>query len=307
MLGVGDEPGGEAYTVPMFCLRVRRLLLLSIALLLPSATASADAWTQREGACYAKLSARGIFGSTAYLGTGLRDSRENVVDYRDVQAQLYAECGLHPQLTALVFGVPLGYADAGRDTAYIGPLGVGVRLDPIGDAGPVRFALQANYAFAPDVGATRLFDEAGAAPPVFYQPALENHYGELSAQLGGGFVLSEDVNGWIVGTFGLRFSSAAGVDPALVGNAQMGLTVWSWLQVEAHFPLYEPFFQSIVETNIAGVGQTRYLGFGVSASLWFLPELAVNAGVDGVFYASSNAATPSLTLGLESRFSAWSP
>ncbi len=61
------------------------------------------------------------------------------------------------------------------------------------------------------------------------------------------------------------------------------------------------------ETNISGVGQTRYLGFGFSASAWFVPELAVTAGVDGVFYASSNAATPSIILGLESRFQAWEP
>lgn len=278
-----------------------------VSLLVPATSASADAWTQAEGACYAKLSARGIFGSGAYLSTGLRDTREGVVDYRDLQAQLYAECGLHPQLTALVFGTPIGYADAARDTGYVGPLGVGARLDPIGDGGPLRFALQANYAYAPDVGAERLFNEVGANPAVFYQPALENHYGELSAQLGHGFVFSDDVNGWFVSTAGVRFPSASGVDPALVANVQVGLTVWSWLQVEAHFPLYEPFFQPIEETNVSGVGQTRYLGFGLSASAWLLPELAVTAGFDGVFYASSNAATPSLTLGLESRFQAWQP
>jgi len=67
--------------------------------------------------------------------------------------------------------------------------------------------------------------------------------------------------------------------------------------------VYEPFFEEVIVTNTAGAGQTRYLGFGLTASWWFIPQLAALIIFDGVFYAESNAATPSLGIGLESRFS----
>lgn len=285
-----------------------RRALFTLALLAPlsvASSASATGWTQAEGRCYAKVWARAIIGSGAYESTGLRDDRQDVVDYQDVQASLYAECGLHPQVTALVFGAPFGFANAGRSTAYMGPLGVGVRFDPIGDGGSTRFALQANYSYAPPVGDDILFEEAGAAPRIFYRPALENHYGELTVQLGQGFAVADDINGWFAGYAGARLNSGEGMDPAIVASLQVGMTFGGWFTAEVHFPFYEPFGQDVVETNIAGVGQTRYLGFGFGLSFWVIPELSINVGLDGVFYASSNAATPSLFLGLESRFQAW--
>ena len=93
--------------------------------------------------------------------------------------------------------------------------------------------------------------------------------------------------------------------PALVVLAQVGMTFFGWFQAQVYFPIYEPFFEPVPETNIAGVGQTRYLGFGVRLSARFVDDVAVFAGLDGVFYASSNAATPSVMLGLETRFNAW--
>ncbi len=280
------------------------LVVTTLAASLPASPARA-AWTQPEGRCYAKLWARGIFGSGAYLSTGLRDDRQGIVDYQDVQGSFYVECGLHRRFTAILRGVPIGYANAGRDTAYVGPLGLGLRFDPIADGGPWRFALQASYDYAPPVGDAVLFDEVGASPRVFYRPALENHAGQLDVQLGRGFGISDDVSGWFAGFVGARLNSGAGMDHALVANVQVGFTFWGWLQLEAHLPFYEPFGQPVVETNIAGVGQTRYFGFGFSASFWVIEQLGINVGLDGVFYASSNAATPSLVLGLESRFQAW--
>ncbi|MGE0791244.1 MAG: hypothetical protein AB7S26_36560 [Sandaracinaceae bacterium] len=286
---------------------MRRAWLVGLTLLgccvLPG-RASADAWTQAAGDCYLKLAARGIFGSGAYQSTGLRDDRQGIVDYQDVQANLYGECGVHPQLTVLSFMTPFGYANASTSTGYVGPYGIGLRLDPIGDGAPTRFAIQASYSYAPPAGDVILFEEPRASPRVFYRPALENHVGELDVQLGHGFVIDDNVSGWVVGSVGARIQSGEGMDAALVAMAQVGMTFYGWLTAELHVPLYEPFGQPVVETNIAGVGQTRYLGFGFTVSFWMIPELSLVLGLDGVFYASSNAATPSLMLGFQSR---WGP
>lgn len=281
------------------------LSLLVLAPFVAAPTARATAWTQAEGRCYLKVWARAMFGSGAYQSTGLRDDRQGIVDYQDVQAALYAECGLHPQLTVLAFGTPIAYANAGRDTAYMGPLGAGLRLDPVGDGGPWRFALQASYSYAPPVGDQVLFEEAGASPRVFYRPALENHAGELTLQLGRGFAISDDVSGWFVSYAGARLNSGEGMDAAIVASLQVGMTFWGWLTAELHLPFYEPFGQPIDETNIAGVGQTRYLGFGLGLGFRVIEQLAIHVGIDGVFYASSNAATPAIMLGVDSRFRAW--
>jgi len=284
----------------------RRLALALVVLgtLAPS-VAQAGAWTQSEGRCYAKLGARAILGSGAYEATGLRDARQGIVDYFDLQLGLYAECGLHDRFTAVLYGAPFGYAVADDDTFYVGPIGGAVRFDPLGDGGPTRLAFQLDYAYAPPVGDVALFDEPGASPRVIYQPALENHYGELTVQLGHGFSLDPNVSGWVQGSVGARLNSADSMDPALTALASVGFTFYGWFQVEAYFPFYEPFGQDVTVTNIAGVGQTRYLGFGARVSAWMVEQLAIYAAIDGVFYASSNAATPAIQLGLESRFRAW--
>lgn len=293
-------------TVPQPMLRNR--LSFGVAIVCAAfapATAHAGGWTQSEGECYAKLGGRLLIGSGAYLSTGLHDTRRNVVSYADFQLGYYAECGVHDRVTAIVYGAPFGYASADRDTVYVGPLGLAVRFDPIGDGAPTRLALQLDYSFAPPVGDEVLFEEVGATPRKFYQPALSNHAGELSVQLGHGFSASDDVSGWFNFGLGARLNSADTMRHALVFNAQVGLTMWKWFGIEMYFPLVEPFFADIEETNVAGVGRTRYFGFGARLSAWFVPEVAVYAAVDGVFYASSNAATPTLQLGFESRFRAW--
>ena len=111
------------------------------------------------------------------------------------------------------------------------------------------------------------------------------------------------MNGWVNVEAGTRVNTNPTMSPALVVLAQVGMTFFGWFQAQLYFPIYEPFFQPVVETNIIGVGQTRYFGFGARVSARFIDDLAVYFALDGVFYASSNAATPALQLGLESRFS----
>lgn len=277
---------------------------MSILALWPSDRAYAGAWTQAEGRCYAKVWARAIVGSGAFVADGV--VRDDVAVYADVSAQIYAECGLHPQLTAIVFGAPFGYASAGSEAGvYIGPLGVGLRFDPLGSTGATRFALQAAYSFAPPVGDDVLFEEAGADPRVFYQAALENHYGEFHALLGHGFSVGGNVSAWFSGGAGVRVNSASSMTAAFVASLQLGFSFYERFQLEVHVPVYEPFGGAITETNISGVGQTRYIGFGLGASFWIVDSFALTAGFEGAALASSNAATPSLILGIESRFRVW--
>lgn len=281
------------------------LVLLFVAFMLNASVADA-AWTQEQGRCYVKVWARAMVGAGVYDAPGPRDMRFGVVDYRDISAQLYAECGIHPRLTLVAFGAPIGYAwAAGTGGAYSGPMGLGLRFDPLGSGGPTRFALQANYAYAPRFGNEVLYEEPGSSPRLFYQPALENHYGELQALVGHGWRVNESVTAWFSGVAGVRLNSAAAMTAALVANLQLGFTFSEWFQFEMHMPIYEPFGRAITETNIAGVGQTRYVGLGFGFSFWLAESFAIMAGFEGVFMATSNAATPTLLLGIESRFRAW--
>lgn len=271
--------------------------------------AHAGGWTQPEGACYAKLGARFIVGNGAYQAQSLRDVRADVVNYGYFLTEFYGECGVHDQITAVIFGSPFGYASAGgADTAYIGPLGVAVRVDPFAMTGDTRFAFQLDYSYAPSVGEEILFEEMvpmSPNPRTFYNPVRENHYGQLTLQLGHGFVISDSVNGWFNIGAGVRLNSASDMDHAIIALPQLGFTFWDWFGFEIGFPLYEPFGAEVVETNISGAGQTRYLGIGLKFSAWFNEHIAAYVGLEGVAYASSNAATPTFIVGVESRFRLW--
>lgn len=282
---------------------MRGIVLALIALPL---TAEASGWVQDRGSCYAKLWDRSIFGAKAYSAEGLRDTQD-VPSYQDHSINLYGECGVHPRLTVFGSAAPFGYAKSGDgDTVYLGPFSAGLKVGLL-TTGRLRLALSARYGYAPAVGDEVLSEsqfDAGGGRMVraIYQPAVENHLGELSIGVGVGFSLGGKPGYWGA-SLGARLNSADGVDHVLVATTQVGMTFFSRLALDLHFGLHEPFFQAVDLTNTAGVGQTRYLGFGLTASFWFIPQLAALVFFEGVFYAESNAATPSIGLGLESRFS----
>jgi hypothetical protein len=284
---------------------MRPLTIALLVVLLPC-TARAAGWVQQPRHCYGKLWDRSWFGSKAYTAEGLRVGAD-VPSYQDHLVNLYAECGIHPWVTAIVALAPAGYAKSdGRGTFYMGPLSGGVRVGLLRE-GPLRLAASARYGFAPAVGDEVLSDTAfttddGKSGRAVYLPAVENHFGELLAELGWGFALGT-VPSFLSATLGARLNGAEGIDHALVSQLQWGVTLWQRLVLDLHFMLYEPFFQEVVVTNTAGVGQTRYLGFGFTASYWIVEALAVFANLEGVFYAESNAQTPSFSFGLETRFS----
>ena len=272
--------------------------LIWTLLLLP-ATATAGAWVQEPGHCYGKLWDRSMFGSGAYAATGLRDMLD-VPSYQDHQLNIYAECGIHNRVTLLFSATPMGYASSGgKGTFYMGPLSLGSRIG-LKTEGTFRFAAGARYSFAPAIGDAPLTQSNQA----IYQPALENHFGELTIEGGAGFSLGS-IPAFISTSLGARLQSAKGVDHALIGGIQFGITLIEHLQLMLNLHLYEPFFQPVEITNTAGIGQTRYLGFGLNASYWVMKSLALFFTLDGVFYAESNAATPALLFGLETKLKLW--
>jgi len=277
--------------------------LCAAAWLSPSA-ALAGAWLQQPRHCYGKLWDRAMFGSKAYSAEGLRDLQD-VPSYQDHLLNIYAECGVHPWVTALIAVAPAGYASAGdRDTFYIGPLSAGARIGLLRE-GQVRLAVSARYGYSPAVGdevlSTSTFTtDDGRTVQAVYQPAVENHFGELQVELGLGFSLGR-APAFFTASLGSRLNSAAGVDHLLLAATQIGATFFEQLVIDLHFGLHEPFFQAVELTNTSGAGQTRFLGFGMTFSWWFIDALAVFFNFDGVLYAKSNAATPAFTLGLETR------
>jgi len=295
-------------------MRALRIILpvVCVAVLSPSPS-SAAGWVQPYRRCYGKLWDRSLFGSNAYSHFGLRSLKE-VSSFQDHVLSLYAECGVYPWITAVVALSPVGYARAGgKGTVYVGPLSAGLRLG-LRRHGALRLALSARYGYAPPVGDEVLSEDrigrgpgegaggAGEQEIATYQPALENHFVDTRAELGYGF----DFGGWpafISGSLGVRFNTASGVDHALVAGLQFGVTFIGKVVAELHANLYEPFFAAIDATNTAGIGQTRYLGLGLTASYWFVPWMAGFITADGVAYAESNAGAPSLAFGLETRFS----
>ncbi|MEZ4470369.1 MAG: hypothetical protein R3F60_06125 [bacterium] len=110
--------------------------------------------------------------------------------------------------------------------------------------------------------------------------------------------------GWLAVSGGVRVSGRTGIDPAIVGSAQVGWQATDAVQLDFHLNLHEPMGEVEV-TNVTGAGQTRYLGFGVGVSWWFSPVWALASGFEGVAYARSNAATPTVTLGIEHRATLW--
>ena len=267
-------------------------------MLLVPGTADAGGWTQPKGEYYLKVWDRTLVGTRAYLSTGLRDTQRGLPRYQDHQLNVYFEYGIIDQLTLVAVATPVGWASmAGNSTAYIGPIVAGLRWGFFQKK--VKLALEGHYGYAPGVGDGLLFDMTfpqggGVQERIIYKAAIENHRGELQFQLGHGFSFGS----WITAHVGVRFNSNDTIDTALTGFVQYGHKFKRPWVLEGHITVREPF-GDVVLTNIPGVGQTRYMGVGLSPSYWFTEHVAIMVGVDGVFYASSNAATPSIMLGVE--------
>lgn len=262
------------------------LCALSLSVLLPS-PAAAGGWTQPQDDYYLKVWGRALSGKGAYLGDG------EVVDiepFVDLQLNVYGEYGVTDTWTVLFFGVPSAYATALTDTFYVGPLGLGVRRAL--STADLKLAAEFRYALEPGVGDDDLLAAPGeASGDVRYQPAIENQRGEVELQLGHGLSF-----GWVTLAAGMRFNSASGVDHAVLGGAQLGVSLGRW-QLEVHLNTYQPLGE-VVATNASGVGQTRYIGAGLGVGFRFGDGVGAVVAFDGAS-AQSNAASPSYQAGLE--------
>ena len=109
---------------------------------------------------------------------------------------------------------------------------------------------------------------------------------------------------WLTASVGLRGFSEDELDPVVFGFGQLGWQVADSMTLDFRLMLHE-VLGDIDVINVSGAGQTRYLGIGLGYSYWFTDAVAVNVGFEGVAYAASNAATPSLLFGIESRGQLW--
>ena len=274
-------------------------LLCVCALLYPTRTEAAG-WTLDPGSFYFKLYTRTLVGAWAYRADGLRKLQLGLPVYQDYQLNLYAEYGLLDRLNLIAASTPVGFASMdGERVMYIGPSEGGLRWGFL--RGKWNLAAEGRYGYAPGVGERAIFDEnfgeGEETRRLVYVAATQNHHGDLQLQAGRGFSQGR----WFAASLGIRMNSNRDIDHALTGLVQYGRSWSSGWSFESHFMLYEPFGADIDVTNISGVGQTRYLGIGVSGTYWYREYAGIFFGLDGVLYAASNAATPSVALGLEFR------
>lgn len=271
---------------------MKHVIVLSAALLAASPALSAG-WTQPAGGHYAKAWTRLLMGKAMFTADG---DRVDLPDsFTDAAVNLYGEYGLTDRVTLVGFANPYGHASyAGGDaTSYVGFLGGGVRLGrPVG---PLSLAGEVRYGYAPDVGAKVVGAGEAEGVPFVLAPTVNTHRIEGEVQVGMGLPF-----GWWAASVGARAFSEAAISPAVIGFAQVGWQVSSAWVLDLHFNLNQPV-DDVEITNVLGAGQTAYLGYGLSASWWFLEALGLHVGVEGVAYAKSNASTPTLTLGLETR------
>ena len=270
---------------------------LVLALLAFPATARAGGWTQEEGEYYLKIWNRTMVGQIAYTADALRHG-ERIPRYQDYQLNAYAEIGIHERVTWIGSMTPIGWASIdGRSTTYAGPLITGTRIGLV--RGNTPFAIQLSYGYAPRFGTEVLYDPRDVGERerrIIYQAAIENHLGEVQLQLGHSY-RARNTSAWLSASLGVRLNSA--FEHALTGLVQLGFS--RRVDWDIHVTFYEPMFQTIEATNASGVGDTRYLGIGVGVTYMLNEHIGINASVDGVFYAGSNAGTPALTLGIERR------
>jgi hypothetical protein len=261
-------------------------------LCLASATAWAGAWTQPEGALYAKAWARFLAGENGYFADG--EPQELGGRFTDLSLSLYAEYGLTPDWTLVLHSTPAGTAsfEGADQTFYVGPTRLGVRRALL--TGPLKVAVEAHYGYAPPIGDEAIVTGTVADQAWFYAPTVETHMADAELQLGYGFSW-----GWASLSAGGRWYSAEGLDPALYGALQVGFQLPAGFVFDLQMLLHSPLGEVTVN-NVSGAGQTRYTGFALGLSWWFDEQWGINLGASGAG-AEANAAAIPFTLGVEHR------
>lgn len=274
---------------------MHRGLIVQLALVLtgfPFSLALAAGWTQPPERFYLKVWNRTLVGTRAFTAGG--ETAELPDAYQDHQVNLYGEYGLTERWTLTLSAMPFGFSayDATR-RAYFGGASLGARYQLFRGAWVAALGVDAGGRSSSGDPLFRGPAEGGEA--VVIDPVVGSAYG--SARLEAGYGLPF---GWLSGHAGARFFTRADLDPALFGGAQLGWKVGAGFVVDLRVSGYFSF-GDLRPINVLGGGQTRYLGFGLGASWWFVDRAAVTVSVGGVFLAAANAATPSLNFGFEFR------
>jgi hypothetical protein len=270
-------------------------VLASIGVGFASSPALAAGWTQPDGGYYAKAWGRLLTGKKFMTAEG--EKRELEDRFTDFALNVYGEYGLNDHITLVAFTNPVGYAtyagEGGTSQTYAGFFGAGVRAGK--GFGDLRLAVEARYGYAPDVGAESVGAGAVDGDLFVMVPTVETHRfeGEVQAGLPLSF-------GWLAASAGIRAFSEDGLDPAIIGGVQLGWTIAPAWTVEGHLNLNHTL-GDVVVTNALGAGQTSYIGFGASGTWWMVDNVGLNLGADLAGRIRSNAAVPSLALGIEVR------
>jgi hypothetical protein len=250
--------------------------------------ASAAGWTQPAGGVYLKVWDRTLVGTQAILLDSERG--DTGATYQDHALNYYLEYGLVEGWTLVSTGRPFGWARFGDEaTAYMGEVQVGVRRALV--RGGVNLAAEARYGYAPDLGAKVIGRGVADGVAFVYAPTVETHGVDGELQLGVGFPW-----GWYTASAGVRWLSGEGLDPVLHAHTGVGYRFAFGLVVDVYAALHQPLGE-VEAVNVAGAGQTRFVGLGLDLAYWLDEHWALALGVGSVVFAESNAATPALTVG----------
>lgn len=268
-------------------LAVSAFSLALISFLTPN-DAHAGAWTQAEGDHYAK-----IWGLLLRGGAGfdLEGETFETDTYQNYSINYYVEYGLIEKWTILSHGRPVGYANyGGNTTPFVDDLNAGVRRGFLN--GPVRLGIEGTFGFRGIAPGRNL---APSNVDWTYAPAIQTGTAKIEGQLGVAIP-----NGWIALNAGLRGYTEEELTNSFVGLFQVGYTIRNKVTLDLHLPI-NLVLGEIETLNVAGSGETDYIGAGLGVSWWLKPDFAINAAFDGVVSATANSATPAIMFGIEVR------
>lgn len=271
------------------------ILFVSVALTaLGDETANAAGWTQPEGEFYLKAWDRLIFGDKAFLEDGSTATLDQ--SFHDHALGYYVEYGVAENVTLTAQGLPIGFAALGAEsTVYSGQEAVGARFAILRSPTLVA-ATEIRYGYVAGIGEDEFSGYDLGGIDVVYRPTVETHV--FAVEFQGGLSISP---AWISATLGAQWNTRRALRNVLLGTVQVGASTRFGLVGEIHLTAHEALGGRFRPTNIAGTGDTRYLGVGIGLSYWLTPAFAFFGGVDGAFLARVNLAAPPISLGIEIR------
>lgn len=271
--------------------RVPWISLVIAGLTAASGGAQAAGWTQPKGQLYLKVWDRLLLGDKAFMLDGRIETLP--ARYHDHQVGAYFELGLADELTLVARAAPIGVSSYGDTTRlYSGGFALGLRQALL--AGPVPLAFEARAGGRPNGPELGGGEVGGAAFRL--APVVGTAHFDFELQAGTAF----SWGGWLSASAGTTLYTNAALAPSLTGFLQAGWATRFGLVADLHLNFAHAVRPDAV-TNVLGAGNTRYTGFGLALAYWFTPRFALSAGLEGVLYARSNAATPSILFGFELR------